>query len=174
MGGPKPDRPHWDSATRFSPALHSGLFPTKLGTGGFGSFLPAAVACTEVLREQGGQRLSCACLLAPYPAQVLLSLDSEASLCGQLLAGRMQRAWGAAQSGGCGWDEQGLVTRLSQWSSNPFGVSLLLHIPGTLEMQLNLRAGSLARNFLRRGFRGREQLGPWLGAPGPWAPMSLS
>ncbi|XP_059732165.1 mitotic-spindle organizing protein 2 isoform X2 [Bos taurus] len=45
---------------------------------------------------------------------------------------------------------------------------------GTLEMQLNLRAGSLARNFLRRGFRGREQLGPWLGAPGPWAPMSLS
>lgn len=72
MGGPKPARPHWDSATRFSPALHSGLFPTKLGTGGFGSFLPAAVACTEVLREQGGQRLSCAHLLAPHPVQVLL------------------------------------------------------------------------------------------------------
>lgn len=46
VGAPKPVRPYRDSATRFSPALHSGRFPTKLGTGGIGSFLPAAVACT--------------------------------------------------------------------------------------------------------------------------------
>lgn len=44
VGDPKPGRPRWDSAIRFSPSLHSGLFPTKLGTGGFGSFLPGAVS----------------------------------------------------------------------------------------------------------------------------------
>ena len=46
VGAPKPPRPYRDSAARFSPALHSGRFPTKLGTGSIGSFLPAAVACT--------------------------------------------------------------------------------------------------------------------------------
>ena len=55
------------------------------------------------------------------------------------------------------------MTRVSQWSSNPLGVSLLLHIPDTLEMQLNLRASSLARNFLRRGFRQRAA-GPLVGS----------
>lgn len=66
----------WEQAARFLP--------------------PGGVSLYFSPQEQGGQSFPEARLLAPQPGPgPAQSLDSEASLCGQLLAGRVQRAWGA-------------------------------------------------------------------------------
>lgn len=50
------------------------------------------------------------------------------------------------------------MTRVSQWSSNPLGMSFLC-IPDTLETQLNVQAGSWARN-IEKGLSGQRAAGP--------------